>query len=287
VNIIAHPKVLDSRNLSNPEFFNLKDYNQIILVKDVPNGEEYLSLIHPQRYINKIKRACAVRAKLAEVQLAPEDFEIACLAVGTVILASKQNDFAIQRLTGHHACREKAMGFNLFNSMAIAAQRVVDQGKRVAIIDFDGHHGNGTQNIFYNSNQVLCCSVHQQGSFPLTGKSSEQGKGEGKGFTFNIPIPPGSDDQVFLSALERIVARVIEFQPDQVGICAGFDGYCADKLLKLKYTLKGFYEAGRMIGTNFGSTFALLGGGYHRDVGQCLAAFLKGINQEKYPHNSS
>lgn len=147
--------------------FNFKDFaKEKYYRKDIPNGEEFLELVHPKKYINKIKRACFNKAHLAELDLTPETYEIACLGVGTVILASDKGDFALQNIDGHHAGRETAMGFNLFNATAIAAQRLINQNKKVAIIDIDGHHGNGTQDIFYNTNKVLYCSIHQQRAFP-------------------------------------------------------------------------------------------------------------------------
>ncbi len=283
--IIVYPKVALFRRPGFLGEFNFKDFaKEKFLRRNIPDGEKFLNLVHTEKHIRKVKKACEVKVQLAETQLTPECYEIACLGVGTVILASEEGDFAIQCMTGHHAGRESAMGFNLFNSMAIATQRLVNQGKRVCIIDIDGHHGNGTQNIFYDTDQVLFCSIHQRDAFPGTGSEKEIGKGKGTGFTLNIPLFKGSGDDVFIGAVEKIAAKAIDFKPDIVGVCAGFDGYYTDKLLELNYSLKGFYECGKIIGQNFRQVFASLGGGYHQDLTKCIFAFVAGINQEEYTY---
>jgi len=278
---VTHPKIV---HFNRPGFLNscnLRDFaRDEFYRKQIPNGESFLNLIHPERYVKKIRRACFAKSIVAEIRLTPECFDVAIIGVGTTVFASDNEAFAVQCMTGHHAGREVAMGFNLFNSIAIAAQRLVNQGKRVCIIDIDGHHGNGTQSIFYNTNQVLFCSIHQKDAFPGTGKENETGRGIGKGYTFNIPIPAGSGDDVFLNALSRVIKKAKEFKPDIVGVYAGFDGYYADELLNLNYSLQGFYKCGVMIGQNFQKIFADLGGGYHQDVSKCVFAFVRGINQE-------
>lgn len=279
--IVVHPV---TPRFKRPGFLNrygLTDFDKNeFYEKQIPDGKNLLYLIHPDKYIKKIKKACSVKAEMAEMRLTPECFDAAAIGVGTTVFASSNNAFAIQNMAGHHAGRDFAMGFNLFNSIAVAAQELVNQGKRVCIIDIDGHHGNGTQSIFYGTDQVLVCSIHQRGVFPGTGKESETGKGEGKGYTLNIPIPAGSGDSVFLSALEKVIEKAKRFEPDVVGIYAGFDGYYADELLDLSYSLHGFYSCGKMIGQNFENIFADLGGGYHEDISRCVFSFVRGINQE-------
>lgn len=281
--IIIHPEVATFKQVGSVGKYSFKDFaKEEFYRRDIPNGEEFLNLIHTERHIRKVKKACSFKAHLAELRLTPECYKIACLGVGTVILASDEDHFAIQCFTGHHAGREVAMGFNLFNSTEIAVQRLVNQGKRVCIIDIDGHHGNGIQNIFYKTDQVLYCSIHQQGVFPGTGSEQETGKGQGEGYTLNIPLPRGSGDEIFLEALRKIIKRASEFKPDVVGVFAGFDGYYADQLLDLNYSLRGFFEGGNLIGQNFKKIFAVLGGGYHQDLTKCIFAFVAGINQKEY-----
>jgi acetoin utilization deacetylase AcuC-like enzyme len=112
-------------------------------------GEPYLNLVHSERYIEYIREACERGDLVAEVQLTPSSYEAACLAVGLTIQASEHGDFAVVRPPGHHAGREKAAGFCFFNNLAIAVQKLVNNGKKVFIFDIDGHHGDGTQSSFY------------------------------------------------------------------------------------------------------------------------------------------
>ncbi|MFH1319514.1 MAG: hypothetical protein ABII90_02520 [Bacteroidota bacterium] len=114
------------------------------------NGEKYITLVHSEKYLGEIKEACKFGSMLAEVSLSPGSYEAACIAVGLTILASQQNDFAVVRPPGHHARNEVAAGFCFFNNIAIATQKLINEGKKVFILDIDGHHGDGTQSIFYH-----------------------------------------------------------------------------------------------------------------------------------------
>jgi len=128
--------------------YRIKDYNEF---PDIDfNGEEYVTLIHTEKYRQFIKSACENNDFVAEVSLSPESYESACQAVGLTIMASEQRDIAVVRPPGHHATAERSAGFCFFNNIAIATQKLVNEGKRVFIFDIDGHHGDGTQSIFYN-----------------------------------------------------------------------------------------------------------------------------------------
>jgi acetoin utilization deacetylase AcuC-like enzyme len=226
-----------------------------------------------------VRDACRDHQILAEVHLSPDSYEAACSAVGLAVLAAGQGDFAVIRPPGHHAKQERADGFCLFNNIAIAAQKLVEDGKKVFILDIDGHHGDGTQQIFYRSDQVLFCSVHQQFAYPWTGEANETGEGDGKGFTMNFPLPAGSGDRELLESVDRAIERALEFKPDAVGVSAGFDGYHADRLLDLNYTLEGYFHCGKKLGQAFGHIFAVLEGGYHLDIRKCVEQFIKGVDQ--------
>jgi acetoin utilization deacetylase AcuC-like enzyme len=243
------------------------------------DGEEYVQLVHSERYLKYVKEACYQNAILAEVMVTPESYEAACLAVGLTILASENNDFAIVRPPGHHAKHEIAAGFCLFNNIAIATQKLVNEGKKVFILDIDGHHGDGTQNIFYQSNKVLYCSMHQEYAYPWTGKIDETGEGKGKGYTMNFPLPAGSGDREFLSAVDIAIEKAKTFQPDVVGVSAGFDGYERDSLLDLNYSLNAYYECGYRLRQAFQNIFAVLEGGYHQDIKKCVEGFINGVNK--------
>lgn len=251
------------------------------------DGEKFISLVHTPSYIEKIKKACSENEVLAEVRLNPKTWEAAKSAVGLSIMASLQGDFAAIRPPGHHAKADCASGFCFFNNIAIAAQNLVNKGKKVMIIDIDGHHGDGTQDIFYHSDKVFYASIHQAFTFPFTGNASETGEGKGKGYTLNIPVMPGCKDGQFLKVIEKLIKAGYQFQPDVVGVSAGFDTYKNDRLLDFKITKKGFYECGFRLRRSFKNVFAVLEGGYHTELKECIESFVNGINVGSRPIKST
>ncbi|RLD93154.1 MAG: histone deacetylase family protein [Bacteroidetes bacterium] len=244
------------------------------------NGEEFITLVHSESYLRMVREACMNHQDLAEVSLSPESYQAACSAVGLAVMAAEGNDFAVVRPPGHHAKAERADGFCLFNNIAIAAQKLVHEGKKIFILDIDGHHGDGTQEIFYHSDKVLFCSIHQQYAYPGTGIQNETGAGDGLGYTMNFPLPAGSGDSEMLEAVDAAIQRAREFQADVVGISAGFDGYVDDRLLGLNYTLDGYYACGKKLRQSFDRIFAVLEGGYHFDIKKCTDHFIRGVNNK-------
>jgi len=242
------------------------------------DGEGYVTIVHSEAHLESVRDACFSKGVLAEVNLSPLSYEAACSAVGLSVLAAEQDDFAVIRPPGHHAKSSRADGFCLFNNIAIAAQKLVNEGKKVFILDIDGHHGDGTQQIFYRSDQVLFCSVHQQYAYPGTGYGNETGEGPGKGYTMNFPLSAGSGDKELLEVVDAAIARAEEFKPDVVGVSAGFDGYKEDRLLDLRYTLEGYYQCGKRLSQSFDHIFAVLEGGYHMQIKDCTEHFIRGVN---------
>jgi len=260
--LIYNPIFLEHDTGMHPE--NKKRLSSLgeLPVTELENGEKYLELVHIPEYIKRIKDLSAT------------------------IMASKSGNFALTRPPGHHAHQDHSSGFCLFNNIAIAAQYHADKGKKVLIIDIDGHLGCSTEKFFYNSDDVMYWSLHQYPAFPGGGDADEIGEGEGSGYTINIPLPPGSGDDIFMDAFESFLPVAKEFQPDIVGISAGFDAHQYDLLLDLRLTVNTFYEIGKLISTNFKNVFATLEGGYNIEVfPKCLYNFLDGINNKEMRFN--
>ena len=202
---------------------------------EIENGEKYLKLVYDDNYIEKIKNASKQEINLdADTYTNEKSYEVACYAVGAAIKAAKENNFALSRPPGHHATANRAMGFCLFNNIAIACKWLSERGKKVLVVDFDGHHGNGTQDIFYKTDKVLYLSTHQYPAYPGTGWVNEIGEGRGKYFTINIPMPPYASDDIFVETLSKIMPTIKEqYRPDAVAVSAGFDGHKDEPLLQL------------------------------------------------------
>lgn len=261
--------------------YRIKDFNKF---PDIDfNGEEYISLIHTEKYQQFIKNACENGDFVAEVGLSPESYEAACQAVGLTIMASGQRDFAVVRPPGHHTTAERAAGFCFFNNIAIATQKLVNEGKRVFILDIDGHHGDGTQSIFYDSDQVYYCSIHQLYAYPFTGFPEERGKDAGLGYTINFPLVEGSGNIEFLAVVDKAIAEARKFEPDVIAVSAGFDSYKLDRLLGLQVDAQGFYECAFRLRRAFSHVFGVLEGGYHFDIKKCVDSFIEGIGNGALP----
>ncbi|MBD3253184.1 histone deacetylase family protein [Candidatus Pacearchaeota archaeon] len=255
--------------------------------KRVENGERYLKLFHDNYYVKEVKDACKREERLdPDTVTSKGSYNSAVHAVGATIMASKKNNFAVVRPPGHHAHPGNSSGFCIFNNIAIAVQKLVKEGKRVLIFDFDSHLGDGTEKFFYNSDKVLYWSIHQFPAFPGFGWVDEIGDGKGKGFTINVPLPPESADDLYLDAIERFLPIAKQFNPDVVAVSAGFDGYKEDLLLNLKFSINSYYETGKILRKNFKNVFATLEGGYNIQIlPKCIFNFLDGINNSKQRFN--
>lgn len=164
-------------------------------------------------------------------------------AVDLVLSGDYKRAFSLTRPPGHHAERRRQLGFCLFNNIAIAAQHATSEYglQRIAIVDWDVHHGNGTQDIFYETDSVLFCSIHQWPLFPGTGLQNETGSGNGEGYTLNIPLPAGAGDAEYLSVMDDVVGPVISaFRPELLMVSAGFDAHRDDPLAMMAVSEHGF-----------------------------------------------
>ncbi len=253
-------------------------------IKDLsPLVEKEINLTHSTRHKRKIKGACKSKCRVAEVSLSPSSFNAMLTSVALAIMAADQNAFAITRPAGHHAIKERAQGLCFFNNIAIASSYLVRKGKRVCIIDIDGHHGNGTQAIFKKNENILYCSIHQEYVYPFSsGLVNDIGSGPSFKKTINIPLRAGSGDDLFINSLKFLCDYIKKFKPDYIAISAGFDGYFEDGILELKYTKNGYYQAGKILSSLNLPSFAVLEGGYHKKLKECVQSFVDGFSGNEF-----
>lgn len=245
-----------------------------------PTDPETVALVHEREYIDSIKEACrrGVRSLDLDTYLCPNTYEVALLSVGGALAAVEavmegklKKVFALIRPPGHHAEADRGMGFCIFNNVAVAAEvtRRKYKKERILIIDWDVHHGNGTQDIFYQDDGVLYFSIHQSPAFPGTGRIKEIGSGKGKGFTINMPLPAGCGDDDYLRVFEDLLVPVAnQFQPEMIFVSAGQDAYHRDPLAGMLLTTDGYARMTRIVDELArrycdGKVVFVLEGGYH------------------------
>jgi len=222
-----------------------------------PATESELELVHRAEHVETIRELClagggAIDADTfvgeASYRAAIHAAGGACAMTRALIGGEDGTGFCALRPSGHHAEAGRAMGFCLFNNVAIAAELAVRElgADRVLVLDWDVHHGNGTAEIFRSRADVLFISIHQAGIYPGTGESSDFGSGDGEGFTINLPVQAGADEEIWLSLIERIVLPVaMSFTPDLVLVSAGFDAHRADPLGGCRLEAESFAKIAR------------------------------------------
>jgi acetoin utilization deacetylase AcuC-like enzyme len=273
------------------------------LVKIAPrlSTDEELLRCHAERSIKRVEQACSQAALYDHVSLDADTVvshysEVAarlaaggaCRAVDAVVGGAAETAFVACRPPGHHATTGRAMGFCLYNNVAVAARfaqaAYPDRIKEVLIVDFDVHHGNGTQDIFYDDPTVFFYSLHQYPWYPGTGDAGERGAREGEGYTMNIPVPAMTPAEDYLRLFEEGLESVMKrFSPDLVIISAGFDAHEADPLGQLLLNEASYEQMTRRLKeaaltTGAGRIVSCLEGGYNlRALGQSARAHLRAM----------
>ena len=233
--------------------------NQATTLSPRPATVEELEMVHSPEHISYVESNAERGGGWLDPDtvMCPKSYEVALYAAGGVLTAVEavmtgkvDSALALVRPPGHHATRNRAMGFCIFNNVAVAAKFALNNFNlnRVLIADFDVHHGNGTQEAFYADPKVLYFSTHQYPFYPGTGNVGEIGTGEGKGFTVNFPMTAGWGDEEYLRAFNEILVPVARrFQPQLILVSAGFDPHWADSLAMMQVTITGFAQMVRVL----------------------------------------
>ena len=246
----GHPEQVNRVLVILDNFKKINDKN-LIWKKPSKIKNKILEITHSSNYIKFVQSSFPSKGLAfldGDTIISPGSKKATLDAVGSIISAIDgvknkefQNAFCAVRPPGHHAERDKAKGFCIYNNVAVGAQYLLDKYKlnKVAIIDFDVHHGNGTQNIFYHNKKVLYISTHQYPYYPGTGDNKEKGKYNN---ILNIPLPAGTNSEEYLNAYEHVLKKLKEFKPEFVLFSAGFDAHKDDPLAQFKLNSKDFYD---------------------------------------------
>jgi acetoin utilization deacetylase AcuC-like enzyme len=224
----------------------------VVFLEALPSTTDAVKSVHTSAYVDRVVRAAAAGGAWldADTMVSPRSVDAALRAAGgtmeaavSVATGKLSNAFVAVRPPGHHATSSEGMGFCLFNNVAIAARHLLLAGlaERIAVVDFDVHHGNGTQGIFYEDPAVLVFSAHQMPLYPGTGHYTESGRGPGRGYTVNVPLAPGTGDEGYDLVMETVAAPLLRrYRPDFILVSAGYDAHWSDSLANMRVTVPGF-----------------------------------------------
>ena len=245
----GHPEKID-RVTAVIENFKKIDNKNLIWKKPNDYDQSILSKTHSSNYIDQVQNSFPTKGLFfldGDTVVSPGSKDATKDAVGSIITAIDgvenkefKNAFCCVRPPGHHAEKEKAMGFCIYNNVAVGANYLIEKYKykKIAIIDFDVHHGNGTQDIFYNNKNVLYISTHQYPYYPGSGSEKENGKFNN---ILNIPLSAGTTAEQYLNAYEHVLNKIQEFKPEFILFSAGFDAHMDDPLAQLRLSSEDFY----------------------------------------------
>lgn len=271
---IGHPES-PARVRATHHFLKEKGFD---FSEPAPCNDEDILLAHSQVLLESVKKGDFFDP---DTTVFPGIFEIAKLSAGGAVAAAlhclntNEKAFSLMRPPGHHATQNNLGGFCYFNNIAIAclkAQKEMDRVKKIAIVDFDCHHGNGTEDIMLGKTDVLYISLHQSPLYPGTGLKSRDN-------CINLPLPALTSPARYLSILGDGIKEVERFGPDLLAISAGFDAYKLDPIAGLALEKDTFSEIGKMLSGLNRPTFAVLEGGYSRDLPGCVYHFLSGLEK--------
>jgi acetoin utilization deacetylase AcuC-like enzyme len=271
----GHPEQIARISVINENFKKLNNPN-ILWKKPSIISDEIIKNTHDAKYVDLVKKSFPSKGFSSldgDTIISPGSKEATFDAAGSIIAAIDgvqnkefKNAFASVRPPGHHCNQNKAAGFCILNNIAIGAKYLLNKYKykKIAIIDFDVHHGNGTQDIFYENENVLFISTHQYPYYPGTGSEQEKGKFDN---IYNIPLPAGTNSEEYLNAFEHALKRLKEFKPEFILISAGFDAHKDDPLAQIKLETDDFYTiTKRILETSKvfcnGKVVSILEGGY-------------------------
>jgi acetoin utilization deacetylase AcuC-like enzyme len=233
---------------------SLSDRHGVEYVDADSADRERLNAVHDPDYVDEVESFCAGGGGSWDADTVANEatWSAARASAGLAEWAGRralagddgrETPFSLGRPPGHHAVADDAMGFCFFNNAAVAAQSVLDVGDadRVAVVDWDVHHGNGIQDLFYDRGDVFYASIHEEGLYPGTGHVEETGTGDGEGTTMNVPFPPGTTHQGFLAAIDELVGPALgAFDPDLVLVSAGFDAHEHDPISRMRVSTEGY-----------------------------------------------
>ena len=246
----GHPEKID-RVTAIIDNFKKVDNKNLIWKKPNKFDEFFLNKTHTMEYINHVKQSFPKKGLVfldGDTIVSPGSKDATKDAVGSIITAIDgvqnkefKNAFCAVRPPGHHAEKDKAMGFCIYNNVAVGANYLIEKYKykKIAIIDFDVHHGNGTQDIFYDNEKVLYVSTHQYPYYPGSGSHKENGKFNN---VLNIPLEAGTTSEVYLNAYENVLTKIKQFKPEFLLFSAGFDAHIDDPLAQIKLGTEDFYK---------------------------------------------
>lgn len=295
----GHPERPERVEVIRSALQQLGWWDEFPVLRPVKLDEDILTRVHTPAYLNVLELSCRRGGHLdADTYTTPASWDLALATAGGAVAVAQAvwrglayHGFALTRPPGHHATRGQGMGFCLLNNVSLAAEYLIrsENATRLVILDFDLHHGNGTQDIFYQRDDVFYISTHQSPFYPGTGMLDETGRGTGIGYTANFPFPPGSGDTAFLTALEEIILPLLDrYQPQMILVSYGFDVHWSDPLGHLLVSASGYSglisRLSNWADSNCGGRMVLfLEGGYNLDAAAaCSCGVVAAMLDQKF-----